>query len=223
MSNQQSPMYSNGYQRMLMDGSVVVPFTLIKEYARLGLNEVEVMILLHLISFADRENNLFPTFDELSARMNVDQAIVIRGLQKLLKANWLSIEEHVDALTAIQHEVYSLVPMLSKLANEQMEESAIEKTVVSNSGSVKERNLFVLFETEFARPLSPMECEMIASWEEQDQYPRELIVHALKESVFAGKLHFRYIDRILLDWQNKKIRTVEQAKQHAQQYRMERK
>jgi DNA replication protein len=221
MSNQQSQEYTNGYQRMLVDGSIVVPFTLIKEYARLGLNEVEVMILIHLISFAERENNTFPTFDEISVRMNVDQAIVIRGLQKLLKANWISIEEHVDVLTDIQHEVYSLAPMLGKLANEQIKGNAIEKKVGLNKG--KERNLFVLFETEFARPLSPMECEMIASWEEHDQYPRELIVHALKESVFAGKLHFRYIDRILLDWQNKKIRTVDQAKQHAQQYRMERK
>jgi DNA replication protein len=221
MSNQQSQDYTNGYQRLLMDGSIVVPFTLIKEYARLGLNEVEVMILIQLISFAERENNPFPTFDEISARMNVDQAIVIRGLQKLLKANWISIEQHEDATTAMQHEVYSLTSMLGKLANEQMEERSIEKTVGISNG--KERNLYVLFETEFARPLSPMECEMIASWEEQDQYPRELIIHALKESVFAGKLHFRYIDRILLDWQNKKIRTVDQAKQHAQQYRMERK
>ncbi|MEY4479933.1 MAG: hypothetical protein RLZZ267_611 [Bacillota bacterium] len=221
MSNQQSQDYTNGYQRLLMDGSIVVPFTLIKEYARLGLNEVEVMILIQLISFAERENNPFPTFDEISARMNVDQAIVIRGLQKLLKANWISIEQHEDATTAMQHEVYSLTPMLGKLANEQMEERSIEKTVGISNG--KERNLYVLFETEFARPLSPMECEMIASWEEQDQYPRELIIHALKESVFAGKLHFRYIDRILLDWQNKKIRTVDQAKLHAQQYRIERK
>jgi hypothetical protein len=49
MSNQQSQDYTNGYQRLLMDGSIVVPFTLIKEYARLGLNEVEVMILIQFI------------------------------------------------------------------------------------------------------------------------------------------------------------------------------
>jgi len=44
-------------------------------------------------------------------------------------------------------------------------------------------------------------------------------MHALREAVFAGKLHFRYIDRILLDWQHHKVRTVEQAKEHSANFR----
>jgi len=80
-------------------------------------------------------------------------------------------------------------------------------------------NLYSIFEQEFARPLSPMEYETITGWIERDQYPEPLIVLALKEAVFAGKVNFRYIDRILLEWQRNSIRTVEQAKAYAQRFR----
>ena len=56
----------------------------------------------------------------------------------------------------------------------------------------EERNLFTIFEKEFGRPLSPMELETISGWVDADRYPDELILLALKEAVFAGKLHFRY-------------------------------
>ncbi|MNW53639.1 DNA replication protein DnaD [compost metagenome] len=83
----------------------------------------------------------------------------------------------------------------------------------------QERNLFVIFEKEFARPLSPMECETISVWVDQDGYPDELILLALKEAVFAGKVHFRYIDRILLEWSRNRVKTVEDAKAYIQRFR----
>jgi DNA replication protein len=207
-----------GFQRVLLDGVVNVPFTLLRDYKKHGLNEIEVMVILQLLGFVEKEQKPFPTFDEVAARMAIDQAVVIRTIQKLVKTNWVSIEQRIDSHTQVQFEAYEFSTMYAKLANENTQ--PVEQKVEHVK---RERSLYTLFETEFARPLSPMECETIASWEEQDEYPRELIVHALKESVFAGKLHFRYIDRILLDWHNKKIRTVEQAKQQAQQFRMERK
>jgi DNA replication protein len=82
-----------------------------------------------------------------------------------------------------------------------------------------EKTLFQMFEEEFGRLLSPMECETISKWIDEERYSQALIMHALREAVFAGKLHFRYIDRILLDWQHHKVRTVEQAKEHSANFR----
>lgn len=82
-----------------------------------------------------------------------------------------------------------------------------------------EDNLFYIFEQEFGRPLTPMEVDMINGWLDQDQYPKPLILTALKEAVFAGKINFRYIDRILLDWNRNNIHTVEQAKEYTQKFR----
>ncbi|GGF74745.1 DNA replication protein DnaD [Paenibacillus albidus] len=81
------------------------------------------------------------------------------------------------------------------------------------------RSLFSIFEKEFGRPLSPMECENISGWVDQDRYPEELILLALKESVFAGKLHFRYIDRILLEWARNRVKNAQDVKNYSQKFR----
>lgn len=64
-----------------------------------------------------------------------------------------------------------------------------------------------------------MELETITSWLDRDGYKEELVLAALKEAVFAGKVHFRYVDRILLEWSRNRITTVEQAKEFTQKFR----
>jgi DNA replication protein len=206
------------FRQVMVEGSVVVPFSLLKNYKQLGLHDEDVLVLLQLMAYADKEQNGFPTFDELAHRMTMKPNAISKVVQRLMKSGWLAIEHQQDERTQMTTEGYNLSLIIDRLAQVPMQPvgEAIEKLQ-------PKRNLYRLFETEFARPLSPMECEMIESWETQDHYPYELIVHALKEAVFAGKLHFRYIDRILLDWQHHKVRTVEQAKQHSHQFRMERK
>lgn len=82
-----------------------------------------------------------------------------------------------------------------------------------------ERSLFSIFEKEFGRPLSPMEYEAISGWVDEDRYPEELILLALKESVFAGKVHFRYIDRILLEWSRNRVKNAQDVKAYTQKFR----
>ncbi|UTW69714.1 DnaD domain protein [Anaerobacillus sp. HL2] len=45
-------------------------------------------------------------------------------------------------------------------------EEKVEKNVFKKE--VEERLLYQLFETEFGRPLSPMECELITMWLDQN-------------------------------------------------------
>ena len=94
-----------------------------------------------------------------------------------------------------------------------------EEALADTSEPEVERNMFTIFEKEFGRPLSPMECETIAGWLDQDQYLDELILMALKEAVFAGKVHFRYIDRILLEWSRNRVKNVNDAKAYTQKFR----
>ncbi|MFP3380823.1 DnaD domain protein, partial [Bacillus sp. SIMBA_069] len=54
---------------------------------------------------------------------------------------------------------------------------------------------------------------------EQDGYQEELILTALREAATVGKLHIRYIDRILLEWQKQQITSVEQARLYSLNFR----
>ena len=75
-------------------------------------------------------------------------------------------------------------------------------------------NIYDVFQKELVRSLSPTEYEYINNWLEKG-LTENLIIGALKEAVLSGVKSFRYIDRILFDWQEKGYRSmndVESAK-----------
>ena len=85
--------------------------------------------------------------------------------------------------------------------------SNINKKVIKNT----EKNIFELFEAEFARPLSPMEYEFINAWINSGMN-EELIKEALKEATYNGVSNLRYIDKIIYEWSKKGYKTVEDVK-----------
>lgn len=208
----------------LRAGAVSVPMLLLTTYAKLDLTEEEAMLLIHLIGFRDREMKEFPTMDDLQSRMSLSGERVANTLRKLMKEGFLQIDEDEDPMTGIRYERYNLDGLWLKLGavwamENKLKPAAAAASALDSGRSAREPNLYMLFEKEFARPLTPMEMETITGWLDQDRYPEELILMALKEAVFAGKIHFRYIDRILLEWKRSKVYTPEQAKEHTQRFR----
>lgn len=205
-------------------GAVNVPYPLLAHYRKLRLNDTEAMLLIQLLAFQQIERNDFPSLGQLESRMDMAPGTLAPVIRGLLKEGWISIDEAVDEATGIRSEHYNLSGVYQRLG----EWLAAQPSAAVSSKSLdpapetreeQERNLFVIFEKEFARPLSPMELETIAGWVDQDRYPEELIRLALKEAVFAGKVHFRYIDRILLEWSRNRVRTAEDVKAYTQRFR----
>lgn len=216
---------SDGVLAGLRAGSISVPMLLLTTYAKLDLTEAEAMLMLHLIGYYEKERKEFPTPDELADRMSLTEEKVADTLQKLMKEGFIGIDEETDAVTGVRYERYNLDGLWRQLAMVYAMESGQEQKApptpkkTEKPVSAKETSIYGLFEKEFARPLTPMEMETITGWLDQDRYPLELVHMALKEAVFAGKIHFRYIDRILLDWKRNKVYTPEQAREHTQRFR----
>lgn len=200
-------------------GSVSVPHLLLTSYAKLKLTETEAMLLIHLIGYIEKEKNDFPTIEEIQQRMSVSNEQVIQALQKLLKQGFISIDEETEPSSGIRYEKYNLEGMWRKLASLWVEELKGQAADVVRDSGERDADLYSLFEKEFARPLTPMELETITKWLDEDRFPEELIVLALKEAVFSGKVHFNYIDRILLDWNRNRVFTAEQARAYTQRFR----
>lgn len=237
---------ARGMAEAYLDGSVSVPYALLRTYRALKLSDTEGMLLLQLLAFRQLEQNDFPTMEQLQERIGASPTVVGMAVQKLVKQGFVTIDEEFDPLTGVQSERYNLSGLFYKIgallaAGELPVRSGGEPAPTETIGQAVSReptgaaphgighaepaviggthNIFQLFEQEFGRPLSPMEYETINGWLDQDGYAEELIRFALKESVFAGKLHFRYIDRILLEWSRNRVTNVEEAKLHAQKFR----
>jgi DNA replication protein len=234
--------WAEGIAFGLDNGMAVIPYALLKNYRKLNLSGSETLLLIHLLSFRQVEGIDFPSLEELQAVTGRSIPVIAGELQKLMKEGFISIEGDNDELQDIHYERYNFSGLYSKLGSFlAMQAKAAEQagtgSVMSGPQSTgqrsgrasaspldggaeeESRSLFSIFEKEFGRPLSPMECETISGWLDQDRYPEELILLALKESVFAGKLHFRYIDRILLEWSRNRVKNAQDVKAYSQRFR----
>lgn len=194
-------------------GSIAIPKLLLSNYAKLGLNESEFILILQVHSYIE-SGNTFPTPDEIASKMTLSVNTCAEVLRRLLQKGFIKIEDNESA--GIRGERYSLQPLWEKILllffQETNNEDKLDKRKL-------ESKLYSLFEQEFGRPLSPMEIETLSIWLDQEDHDPVLIKAALRESVLSGKLNFRYIDRILFDWKKNGIKSIEQAEQQGQKVR----
>ncbi|MED1205028.1 DnaD domain-containing protein [Heyndrickxia acidicola] len=199
------------------EGTIQVPQLLMSKYKQIGLDETELVLLLHVHSFMEK-GVFFPTPEQLAERMTVSGNTCVSILKKLVQNQFIGIDEGVQQ-DSIGFEKYTLKPLWLKLVDELIYESKqdeLEKSLTQES------NLYTTFEQEFGRPLSPLECETLSMWLDQDQHDSSIIKAALKEAVISGKLNFRYIDRILFEWKKNGIKTLDQARNYGENFRQKR-
>lgn len=217
--------YTHGIAAAVGEGGVHIPSLLLQSYSRLGMTDSEAMLLLQIMLYAQTERNDFPTPEELADRMGIQARAVGMMLGRLMKEGFLSIDDYVDDATGLQAERYNWSGWLMKAAEWRASEKRQTKkgerspqpaaAEVRKTSEASATDLFSVFEQELGRLLSPYECEIISGWLDQDRYSEEIILFALKEAVFAGKLSLRYIDRILVEWSRNRVTTVEEARAQA--------
>ncbi|MFU0791645.1 DnaD domain-containing protein [Virgibacillus proomii] len=185
-----------------------VPTQLLTSYTTLGLHEREVMLLLQLQRFI-QDGIDFPTPDQLAQYVTMSEkecALILRGL---IQKGMLTIDQQEEQGQKLK-EAYCLNPLWEKLFKVNHHQQSEEET--------SEGTIFILFEQEFGRPLSPFEIETINAWLDQDKISPALIKAGLREAVLMSKLNFKYIDRILREWMKKGIQSVEQARRSSKEY-----
>jgi DNA replication protein len=204
--------------QLLQAGATSISNLLLKSYKRLSLTDEEMMLIIHLLSF-QQEGNRFPTLHQLEERVSMSNLKLVRMLQKLLKSGFLSIDEYIDPHTGMRHESYNLEPLYERLALLMAGIGMAETGAAEEDIPLGTSSLYAQFEQAFGRPLSPFEIETLQIWKEEDRYPDELILTALREAMSVGKLYIRYIDRILLEWHKQQIKTVEEARSYSLRFR----
>ena len=197
----------------LQEGNLTIPSFLFVHYVEMGLNEQELILLLHLQQF-QKEGNAFPTFEQLSGRMSISTIECANILRKLIQRGYLEIIEELT-VDQVRSEAYSLVPFQQKVVDHFLSTNKVQADVTKQE---EESSLYSIFEQEFGRPLSPFECETLGMWMD-DHDDSQLIKAALREAVVSGKLNFRYIDRILFEWKKNGIKTIDQARVYSEKFR----
>ncbi|HIY58839.1 MAG TPA: DnaD domain protein [Candidatus Tetragenococcus pullicola] len=195
-------------QQYLEKGQTVLSNLLLESYHHIGMTDQEFLLWLQLFKAAEKGDR-FPDLEVIGEITGYSQKEIYRLLNQLVQKNLLSIQSEKDdkGLLNDAYDFSAVFEKLSLLTEQQKRHSNQQEK------EKEEQNLYQMFETEFGRALSPIEFQRIGQWLEEDHYRPELIRLALKEAVLNQAYSLNYIDRILLSWERKNIKTKEQVAQ----------
>lgn len=201
-------------QKWLKAGDTTVSNVLLAHYNEVGLNTEQLVLVLQLKSFIDAGND-FPDTEIISKRMQITSSDVFKLIHELINKKLLVIEtgKNQDGKTRDSYRLDLLWNKLTLVISQRENQQRVEKQHLS------EQELFQLFEAEFGRPLSPIEMQTIGMWLDDDHYAIELIELALREAVLNQVYNLKYVDRILLNWERKNIRTKDQVEKEGNRRR----
>ncbi|PRY83246.1 DnaD domain-containing protein [Alkalibacterium olivapovliticus] len=201
-------------RKWIKAGNTTIPNTLLMYYRELGLNSNDLVVLIQLMSLVEIGQR-FPDSQLLADRLDVSREEAYKAIHQLMTKRVITIETSSDEEGKSQDE-FSFDLLYERLIY-LMDE--VEKTKESKKEAVTSKDLYRLFEEEFGRGLSAMEIQTLEMWIKEDLYSSELIEAALREAVLSQVYSLKYIDRILLTWEKKNIKTKEQVEKESKRHR----
>ncbi|GEL14366.1 DnaD domain protein [Pediococcus cellicola] len=198
----------------LKAGNTVVSNYLLSNFHRVGLTNDELIIYL-IIEKQREQGDRFPSSKLIAEETGLSESKVYELLHEMIQNNLMEIKtvKHADGKSYDQYSFERLFEKLLQSANHE-----VVKQQQTNEKMDRE-TIFAQIESEFGRPLSPIEYETINQWLNDDHYAPEMISLALKEAVLSQAYSLRYMDRILLNWEKKHLTSVSQVQKEEERQR----
>lgn len=188
---------------------VSLPYDLLKNYANLGLHAHELIMLMQILASGQVQGTTELSSQDLGDLCGMSSKEIMLSVERLVREGYLGIGERWDDNGA-QVSYFDLQPLWERLRG---------KPVATVPAQAWQKDPVSMFEEEFGRPLSGVECDQIRTWLGPEAYPEWMVIEALKEAVLANKYSFKYIDRVLFDWQRNLVKSRQDLERYRQQYR----
>jgi len=172
---------------------------LLEYYKSLYLNEEDVMVL-YMLDLCINQGTSFVTPDILSLKMNYSMQIIEKSFVNLMSRGYISNSQDEN-----NKFITSLNGIKTVLIHQFFLDNQKEKNKVSNE---EQSSIYLLFENEFARPLTSFEIDIIRDWVDQG-FTIDKIKYALAEAIRAKVKSIRYVDKVLLNLKQQEERVKE--------------
>lgn len=193
-------------------GTTAVNNFILSNYRAVGMANEEFLVYLQ-VKLMVNQGAVEPSTEQIGKVLGWSAQTVFDHLEKLRAKGLLNFRTERDAQgrvkTALDFEPF-YIQILQLQINRQEAAERIE-TPVQDSEATARAEIFTMIEQEFGRQLSPMEYETITGWFNIDHFKPELIKQALQEAVINQALNLRYIESILVAWQKRNIRSVQEV------------
>lgn len=184
---------------ILKERDYVVPSFLIKNYRDLGISPKNVLLLIYLINLKEP---IVCDYQQIRTDLNMDIKDLMADINDLVEKKLIQIDIKKNSSSKLEEYV-----------NLDLFYNKVFLKLIDVKEEKDDSNIYSIFERELGRSLSPIEYELINGWLECN-YKEEIILAALKEAVFSGVSNFRYIDRILFEWNKKGIDSLDKVEKN---------
>ena len=184
---------------LLKDKDAVIPRLLLKNYKKLNINEKELIILIFLINSYEYNPK------DIADNMDIKLPLLLEMIALLEEKGIIKIE--LKNINGINTEICNIDSLYEKLS----------LMIMKKEDEKVDKSIYDMFENELGRTLSPIEYELVGEWLNNNS--EELLKLALKEATYNGVSNFRYIDRIIHEWNKKGIKTRDDVIKNNEEFR----
>lgn len=182
---------ADNIKELLKTRDIVIPRILLYKYKKIGLTEQELIFIIYLL---DSKTEIFNP-KQISDELELTLKEVMKHMESLTSKGILKLE--VKKIGNMRNEYINLDGLYGKLTFQMI-----------NKEEKQETTIYDICESEFGRPITPMEYQIIGAWLDNGT-SEETIILAIKEAVYNGTTNLRYIDSIISNWNKQGIKTKE--------------
>ncbi len=159
---------------------------LIEKYSLIGLDEIEVIILIKLNKLLSSGNKF--SIEYLSKNMTITEDIIRDKLVTLINNQFITLK------LVNKNEIYSLDDTYNRLSSLLENEEIEEQKDSSNTDVAK---IVSLLEKEFQKILTPLELELVHKWIYDDKFSYDKVYNAILETLKLKKKTVQSVDMFL--------------------------
>ena len=175
----------NDLRKMFTTKDFVINSNIVKCISNIDITLDEFLLILYFIN----EINVL-NINDIKEKLGFDEDKIVNIFGNLINKKYIEMNVINNNNEVI--EKVNLDPLYDRLA--------LNKKVDNN-----DTDIYLLFERELGRTLSSFEYEIINKWIE-DGISEDIIKGALKEAILNDVRNFKYIDKIVYEWNKKGVK-----------------
>ncbi len=173
--------------KTLKEKDFILKNFLIKVALELKLSLNETILLVYFMNQEEPTLNI----ENITSNVYLNEEEIMQAYSRLIGINLVTVKV-IKKENGMRKEIISLDNIIRYVTTD----------ITKKHATVEKENLFDVFEREFGRTLSTMEFEIINEWMDSG-FSKELILEALKESIYDGYRSLKSISTKLEYWKEK--------------------
>ena len=170
----------------------------------------EKILYGEIAALLDKTGTCYASNNYFARLYKVDPSAISKWISNLEKNDYLEIS-YIRAGKEIRQRNIKIIG-IDKYQEGYCQKS--KETEEEEERKYIKENIFELVENNLGRTLSPIETEIIGTWD----YEYEIIELAVKEAILHNAKTIKYIDRIIFNWKQNKVETIEDAKKYLEEF-----